>query len=109
MLAVKTNKRPTGRVSDLTLRGRQGALGELGHAVLEAIEERVVGRSGQAPLVGTLEEDRGLPQRERRVPADVAHRPPGALLVAGHERVAAGEAGPAGDGAEREDRALGIA
>ena len=44
-------------------------------------------------LVGALEEDRRLPQRQRRVEAQVGHRPPGALLVAGDEPSGVGKPG----------------
>src|SRR5438309_766311 len=90
------------RPRSATLRRRPGALGELWDAALEQVEERIVGRSGEAALVGALEEDRGLPQCERRVPADVGHRAPGDGLVARDHLVARGEAGSAGDVMERD-------
>src|SRR4051812_17000381 len=88
---------------------RERPFGQLGHAVLEAIEERILGRAGQPTLVGTLEEDRGLPQGERGVPVDVAHRAPRALFVAGDERLAGGKARAPGDGAQRQADALRVA
>src|SRR3954449_7368300 len=89
--------------------GGEGPFGQFGDAVLEAIEERIVGRAGQAALVGTLQEHGRLPQRERRVPVQAAHRAPRALLVARDELLAGGEARSAGDRAEREADALGVA
>src|SRR5215218_4213227 len=71
--AVKPNKRPNGRSFYLAFRRRQRSLGELRHTVFEAIEERVVGRAREPALVRALEKDGGLPERERRVPANVAH------------------------------------
>ena len=66
----------------------------------------VLGRARQPPLVGALEEDRGLPQRQRRVPADVGHRAAGARLVASDQLVAGREAGRAGDGRRARRSAL---
>src|SRR4051795_7116867 len=71
---------------------RLGALGELDHAVAEALEVRVVGRAAHRALVVALHEDDRLPQRERAVPVHVAHRAPAALLVARDELGALGEA-----------------
>src|SRR3954471_16961911 len=76
----------SGRVSDSLLeRGATCAFGDLGHTVFQAIEERIVGGSRQTALVGPFEEDRRLPQRERRVPGNVGHRAPGAGLIAGDQ------------------------
>ena len=61
-------------------------LGELEHALAERL--RGTGRRcvpGDRALVVALHEHDRLPQRERRVPADVGHRAPGALLVARDE------------------------
>src|ERR671935_1057384 len=68
-----------------TERHRLGATGELEHAVPERLEERVVGRPADRALVVALHEDDRLPEGEHGVPADVGHRPPAALLVAGDE------------------------
>ena len=58
-------------------------------------------RAGDRALVVALHEHDALPQRERRVPADVAHRAPRALLVARDQLGARGEALGARDVAER--------
>ena len=47
-------------------------VGELEHALAEALEVRVVGRAGDGALVVALHEHDRLPQRQRRVPAEVA-------------------------------------
>ena len=73
-----------------------------GTPAVEQLEEGVVGRAGEQALVGALEEDRRLPQRERRVPGDVAHRAARALLVARDQLGARGEARLRRDGAARE-------
>ena len=60
-------------------------LGELEHALAELLQVGVVGGAGDRALVVALHEHHALPQRQRRVPADVAHRAPRALLVAGDQ------------------------
>src|SRR4051812_23731862 len=75
---------------------------QLDDALAEAAQERVVGRAGGRALVVALHEDDRLPQRERPVPAHLADRPPGALLVARDELVARGEALAARDRVELE-------
>src|SRR5258707_96420 len=57
-----------------------GAMGEiprplrdLGHALVEQPEERVVGGAREQALVRALEEDSRLPHRERLVPAQLGH------------------------------------
>src|SRR3954468_22016115 len=69
-----------------------GTVGQLDDALAEALEEGIVGRAGHRALVVALHEHDRLPQRERAVPAHVAHRAPAALLVAGDELVARQEA-----------------
>src|SRR3954453_22203561 len=81
---------------------RLRALGELDDALAEVLEERAVGRPAHRALVVALHEDDRLPQRERPVPAHVAHRAPAALLVAGDQLVADGEALLAGHGGQLE-------
>src|SRR5512133_3040663 len=71
---------------------RLRTLGELDDALAEAFEIGVVGGPGHRALVVALHEDDRLPQRQRAVPADVRHRAPGALLVAGDELLAQREA-----------------
>src|ERR1700754_14911 len=61
------------------------AVGQLDDAVAEGDQVRVVAHPGRRPLEVALHEDDRLPQRERLVPADVAHRAAAALLVAGDE------------------------
>src|SRR3954453_8981116 len=81
---------------------RLRALGELDDALAEVLEERVVGRPAHRALVVALHEDDRLPQRERPVPAHVAHRAPGLLLVARDEVLALREALGPRDAAELE-------
>src|SRR5437588_7530325 len=54
---------------------------ELEHAVAERLQVRVVRSAGERALVVALHEHDRLPQRERRVPAQIAHRAPRPLLV----------------------------
>src|SRR3954468_19526135 len=75
---------------------------ELDDALPEALEIRVVGGPGDRALVVALHEDDRLPQRQRAIPADVCHRAPGALLVAGDELLAQWEALLAGDAGQLE-------
>src|SRR5581483_9463473 len=86
-----------------TQRHPPGPLGELGDHRPEGLIPRVVGRAGEQALVGALEEDARLPQRERLVPAHLAHRAAAALLVAGDQLLARREALAPGDGGERVD------
>ena len=79
---------------------RLGLAGQLEHALPELLQVGVVGRAGDRPLVVALHEHDALPQRERHVPADVAHRAARALLVAGDQLRARREALRAGDRAE---------
>src|SRR5205823_265640 len=81
-----------------------GALGDLGHALPEHLEERVVGGAGEQALVGALEEDCGLPHRQGLIPAHVGHRAAGALLVAGDQLGTRGEPLPRRHDGEGEDR-----
>src|SRR4051794_30270472 len=81
---------------------RLGAVGQLHHPVAEVLEERIVGGSGHRALVVALHEDDRLPQRERAVPANVAHRAPAALLVARDQLVARRKALLARDRGELE-------
>src|SRR5512144_1088111 len=90
-------------------RGLLGAPRELHDAVAEGAVERVVRRARDRAAVVALHEDDRLPERERRVPADVAHRPPRALLVARDELRTRREALRARDGAEVEHAAGRVA
>src|SRR3954454_21846711 len=69
-----------------------GPLGELEHALAEALEVGVVGRALDRALVVALHEHDRLPQGQRAIPADVLDRAPAALLVAGDELLPGGEA-----------------
>src|SRR3954467_293802 len=71
---------------------RLRAVGQLDDALAEVLEERVVGRAAHRALEIPLHEDDRLPERERAVPAHVAHRASAALLVARDQLVATGEA-----------------
>src|SRR5919201_1149595 len=53
-----------------------GAPRQLDDALAEAAQERVIGRAAGGALVIALHEDDRLPQRERPVPAHLAHRSP---------------------------------
>src|SRR3954447_23414753 len=75
---------------------------ELDDALPEPLEIRVVGGPGHRALVVALHEDDRLPQGQRAVPADVGHRAPRALLVAGDELLAQREALLAGDARQLE-------
>src|SRR4051812_11921575 len=75
-------------------------LGQLDDAFAERLQVRIVGRAGDRALVVALHEDDRLPDRERHVPARVAHRAARSLLVAGDELRARREALLAGDLAE---------
>src|SRR5436190_1883754 len=100
---VRTPPKSTSRPRRLGAKSHLlGPAGELDGAVAEALEEGVVGRAGHGALVIALHEHDGLPQRERPVPADVAHRAPAALLVAGDQLVAGEEALLARDRRELE-------
>src|SRR2546421_5301861 len=61
---------------------RLGLAGELEHAVAELLQVGVVRGAGDSALVVALHEHDRLPHGERRVPAQVLHRAPRALLVA---------------------------
>src|SRR5947207_4876506 len=109
-LVVRTPPKSTSRpwratVPSSAMGDVPGALGDLGHALAEHLEERVVGGAGQQALIGALEEDRRLPQRERLIPPHVGHRASRALLVALDQLGARGEALAGGDRGEREQRA----
>src|SRR3954452_5836751 len=88
---VRTPPQSTSRPLRL-MRQRLRALGQLDDALAEALEVRVVGGARLRALEVALHEDDRLPQGEGLVPADVRHRAPGALLVAGHELGAQREA-----------------
>src|SRR3954453_1265797 len=75
---------------------------QLDDTLAEAAQERVVGRARGRALVVALHEDDRLPQRERAVPAHVAHRAAAALLVARDQLVAGRKALGARDRAELE-------
>src|SRR3954454_21756633 len=97
---VSTPPQSTSSPRSSATRYRQGALGQQRHAVLEHVEERVLGRAGQPALVGALEEHGRLPQRERRVPAQVGHRASRLCLVAADQLLPPGEAALARHAAE---------
>src|SRR3954451_12279424 len=67
-----------------------GALGQRDDPVAEGHQVGVVAHARRRAPEVALHEDQGLPQRERLIPADVRHRAPRALLVAG-DQLAAGE------------------
>src|SRR3954465_13109834 len=75
---------------------------ELDDSLPEPLEIRVVRGPGDRALVVALHEDDRLPQGQRAVPADVGHRAPRALLVAGDELLAQWEALLAGDARQLE-------
>ena len=100
----KSTSRPSRGHAPLPCAIRHARSASVGHALLEQVEERVVGRAREAALVGALEEDRGLPQRQRHVPAHVGHRAARARLVARDQLLAGREARAAGEAAERRER-----
>src|SRR5207237_7401474 len=69
-----------------------GLARELQHALTEALEVRVIRAAGDRALVVALHEHDRLPQRERRVPAQVAHRAPCLALVVVDQLRARGKA-----------------
>src|SRR5271154_1231138 len=83
-----------------------GARDQLEYALAEGREVGVVGGAGDRALVVALHEHHALPQRERRVPADVAHRAARALLVARDPLGARGEALPSRHAAELRAQTL---
>src|SRR5204862_1903121 len=92
-----------------TERHRLGLARELEHPVAEGLQIGVVGAAGERALVVALHEDDRLPQRERHVPAQVAHRAAGALLVCGDQPGPRGKALAARDRPERMAQpALGV-
>src|SRR5215212_8734503 len=91
---------PSGTVRDVPC-----PLGDLRHAPVEQLEERVVGRAREEPLVRALEEDRRLPQRQCLVPVQLRHRPSRLRLVALEQPCQGGESLARGDRGQREQRA----
>src|SRR5438445_3915771 len=83
---------------------------ELEHAVAERLQVWVIGAARDRALVVALHEHDRLPQRERHVPAQVAHRAARALLVLLDQLRARGEALAARDRPQRlAQPALGVA
>ena len=88
----------------LSGRGDRRSLQQRGNPSFEGSAERIVVASlaAQVAAVDRLAEHRRLPERERLVPAEVAHRPARAFLVEPGELIAARKALEARDGRQGE-------